>query len=439
MKDAVESGRVLPDSISKALRRNNSKAYNIIVIIILISLIALAAYLISDILSFRPDATHESTVSPLGSLGGGKNVSAENWQDKGMELLGQGRYNDSIACFDRAISINSSDSGALIGKGRALYGLGRYDEALKCYDQALMLNSSNGEAFYNKGLALLAMNRSNEAEVAFTRAESLGNWQNPMNSSNDTKKVSMMNNNSGTQANSSGKTPKLTPIIVDWASASSNEHSSVDEGYSYTSSPAKPEVAAKFTTNIEKANNAGNMSNNSINVSNNLPPVTANNTTENVSSEIFTNSSILDNASANVEENATALEKAGRSDNSSLSDNLSMNSTANLQNQAEGQSLTPSSTPPKKIRAPKAPKAPRKPLAPRANSKKQEVSRAASETAQPKSVGEIASSSAAQKPKDNQMNAKKQITKTPKTPTKPKPPKAPTPKSSSKAPKTKGA
>jgi hypothetical protein len=359
MKDTARSLGVLPDSIGKALSRSNSKVYNIITIIILISLIAIAAYLVSDILSFGPDSAHGGAFSALGMLFGGKNVSSENWQENGLELLEQGRYNESIECFDKALSINSSDTRSLIGKGKALYALGSYDEAIKCYDEALMINSSNGEALYNKGLALSAMKRYGEAEEAFDKAEGLGVGPNPMHSSNGTINASAKSDKTGSKASAGSKTPKITPIIVDWAAASSQEHSSVGEGYSSSRAPVKPKETAKPIADAEKANNSSsNASDSLINFSNNLlSPGSAINTTENVSSDILIN--------AGASENASVL------NNASAPDNLSDSQQANSQSLTDNPTPISSKVHDKNVKSLRTPK---KPTVPKTRSQKQSSS-----------------------------------------------------------------
>ena len=48
----------------------------------------------------------------------------------GQALLGQGRHDQSIDYFNRALKLNSDLKEAQIFKGMALYLAGRYDEAM---------------------------------------------------------------------------------------------------------------------------------------------------------------------------------------------------------------------------------------------------------------------------------------------------------------------
>lgn len=275
MKDAARSGRVLTGSFGKVLNRDNSRMYNIILIIILISLAAIAVYLVSDILSFRSGAAHEGTLFGLDHQNKGKIAMLESWQEKGVKLAQQGKYREAIECFDKAISENSSDYKALINKGKALYALDSYEEALKCYDKALLLKSSDGEALHNKWLALLAMKRFPPR---------------PANSSNSSTPQSAKSRQASIPVKAvttSGEASKdSSRIIIDWASVNSNEHSSLDEDYQHN-------TAAQSTK-------ADKNESNSSNVSYNLPANgSAINSTENSSIAIPKNISILDNSSDN--------------------------------------------------------------------------------------------------------------------------------------------
>jgi tetratricopeptide (TPR) repeat protein len=48
--------------------------------------------------------------------------------------------------------------------------MGRYEEAVAAYDQAVSLDPSFGKAWRNRGLSLALLNRTTEAEVSFQKA-----------------------------------------------------------------------------------------------------------------------------------------------------------------------------------------------------------------------------------------------------------------------------
>jgi tetratricopeptide (TPR) repeat protein len=93
-----------------------------------------------------------------------------DWYDKGNALLAQGKFEEAIQAYDRAIDLDHMDPDALINKGVALYHLRKYDEAVEAYDKAINIDSEKGDAWYNKGLSLVELGREAEAEEALNKA-----------------------------------------------------------------------------------------------------------------------------------------------------------------------------------------------------------------------------------------------------------------------------
>ncbi len=122
-------------------------------------------------------------------------------------MLGVGKSEEAITCFDKALKLNPNETNALYNKGNVLVKLGKfgdamnayqrllnidsrsvnvwvgkgnlhcyqdeYSEAVDCYDHALNIDSNLGYAWYNKGQALLRIDRSN-ARYCFDKAKKLG-------------------------------------------------------------------------------------------------------------------------------------------------------------------------------------------------------------------------------------------------------------------------
>ena len=80
----------------------------------------------------------------MGLFGFGKsnNEKCQDWISKGNALYEQGKFNESITCYDNAIKLDPKNSNAWYGKGLALESLGRYEEAEQCYDNARELEDS---------------------------------------------------------------------------------------------------------------------------------------------------------------------------------------------------------------------------------------------------------------------------------------------------------
>ncbi|HEV8594541.1 MAG TPA: tetratricopeptide repeat protein [Thermoplasmata archaeon] len=70
---------------------------------------------------------------------------------QGDQLVKEGRYEDALYHYDRAIRTGSKPASAWTSKGVALKRLGRLDEALKCHNAALKLDPENEIAWCNKG------------------------------------------------------------------------------------------------------------------------------------------------------------------------------------------------------------------------------------------------------------------------------------------------
>jgi tetratricopeptide (TPR) repeat protein len=79
--------------------------------------------------------------------------TASYWFEKGNELLESRSYEKAVQAYDEAISIDPEFAEALTAKGIALVGLGKYNDAIECFDKATDV-LEYAEAWNNKGLAL---------------------------------------------------------------------------------------------------------------------------------------------------------------------------------------------------------------------------------------------------------------------------------------------
>lgn len=65
-------------------------------------------------------------------------------------LFLEGRYEDTLEVYEKAIQINPEDYESWCGKGVALTRVERYDEAIAAFNQALRINSEYADAWYEK-------------------------------------------------------------------------------------------------------------------------------------------------------------------------------------------------------------------------------------------------------------------------------------------------
>lgn len=405
MRDAAETNGTFPESIRKALTQNNSRMHGILLIIILLSLTAIAGYLAYDILSYRSIGASDGSSSSL--QGKGNAMAADSWQVKGINLFEKGQYNESIACFDKAIAQNSTNSIAWRYKGKALYALGDYEGAIKSCDKALLLNSSDGEALYYKGISLMAMNRSDEARQAFVKAEKLGNWPNPLKSNSSS--------NASSPKASSKASDGPSKIVVNWALANSESHSSGGGSSDYYVAAPRAVAADKKVSDV-KSTVANNLSKNeSIHNQMKASNDTSNKSSKNIASldiaEI--NGSITENSSAGPTINAA--EGAGASKNKV---------------KKAGRSSPISPAKPKEIKSrinatKKSAASPTRPLAPKSINHGAPADNSASSTAKAEVTSAAKKTSKSSNPKPEASTSKKSM----KAPAKPTPPKAPSARS----------
>jgi len=93
-------------------------------------------------------------------------------------LAAQGKLDEAIRHYARALQLNPNYVAAHVNSGIALAAQGRLEEAIRYYGQALQLNPNSAEAHHNLGNALAAQGKLNEAVPHFQQALSLALAQN---------------------------------------------------------------------------------------------------------------------------------------------------------------------------------------------------------------------------------------------------------------------
>ena len=81
-------------------------------------------------------------------------VEGKNWLNKGNSLANLKKFEEAIACYDKTLSLDSTNWEAWGNKGNALSKLGKDEESIVCYTQAIRLNHEDWEAWGNKGFVL---------------------------------------------------------------------------------------------------------------------------------------------------------------------------------------------------------------------------------------------------------------------------------------------
>jgi len=91
-------------------------------------------------------------------------------QEEAFRLAQQGRMEEALDCYDRALATNPDSEVILNNKTIALISLGRYEEALACSRRASSVNPYSADIWINRGVALDKLGRPMEAIDALEQA-----------------------------------------------------------------------------------------------------------------------------------------------------------------------------------------------------------------------------------------------------------------------------
>ena len=93
----------------------------------------------------------------------------EQWLEEGKVLTFHAplRYEEALAAYEQAISLDTTDAEAYTGKGDTLYALKRYEEALSAYEQALGFDPTSASASNGRAISLVFLKRDEEALAAY--------------------------------------------------------------------------------------------------------------------------------------------------------------------------------------------------------------------------------------------------------------------------------
>lgn len=97
-------------------------------------------------------------------------VEAEAWNSKGLVLKASGRFTEALVCYERTLAVDSRRADVWCNKGAVFHGQGRPDEALSCFETATTLDPQDLKAWCNRGVALRAIGRVEEAIACYEKA-----------------------------------------------------------------------------------------------------------------------------------------------------------------------------------------------------------------------------------------------------------------------------
>lgn len=101
---------------------------------------------------------------------GEKKTILEELVKQGEEAANRHNFEESIRCFDKAISIDPTYDYSYGDKALILSKIGKFDEALVTYSKALELNPRNSITWYNNGLTYFSLKKFDDAIRCFDKA-----------------------------------------------------------------------------------------------------------------------------------------------------------------------------------------------------------------------------------------------------------------------------
>lgn len=104
----------------------------------------------------------------------GAELDAMHQNNKGVSLSKLARYEEAIACYDRALEFNPRLALARSNKGVALNELRRFSEGIACFNSAIALDDHFAQPWFNKGALFFELKRYGEALACYEKAQQLG-------------------------------------------------------------------------------------------------------------------------------------------------------------------------------------------------------------------------------------------------------------------------
>jgi protein O-mannosyl-transferase len=103
----------------------------------------------------------------------GRSDYAQAHANFGMALLQAGRVDDAVAEYQKALELRPDDAGFLAGLGTALMQRGRLDEAVAAFAKSVAIRPNVYDVHSNFGIALSRLGRLDDAAAEFLQALAL--------------------------------------------------------------------------------------------------------------------------------------------------------------------------------------------------------------------------------------------------------------------------
>ncbi|NJL58348.1 MAG: tetratricopeptide repeat protein [Desulfobacteraceae bacterium] len=116
-----------------------------------------------DVLSVKKKDITPNTLTP-------NTYPPEYYSRMGMTLQAEGRFDEAVAAFRKALEMKPDMADACGNMGNVYLAQGKVEEAIDCYRKVLTVKPDSFEAYNNMGNCYLRLNRYEEAMSAFQKA-----------------------------------------------------------------------------------------------------------------------------------------------------------------------------------------------------------------------------------------------------------------------------
>jgi tetratricopeptide (TPR) repeat protein len=124
---------------------------------------------ISTVFVLLPISTRAQTAPILIA----EQMSAKDFNNRGVDKLETKDYKGAIADFNQALRLDPKNAKAYFNRGFAYSSLENYQNAIEDYTKAIQMKPGDAEAFYNRGLAYSNLDNNKAAIADFEKAAQL--------------------------------------------------------------------------------------------------------------------------------------------------------------------------------------------------------------------------------------------------------------------------
>lgn len=99
---------------------------------------------------------------------------AAAYNSQGIIYIEEGKYDQAISEFNKAIEIDSSNAVSYFNRGLVYLGKGQFDEGISDLNKSIEINPSDGQTYYYRGRVYYLKKEYDKSWADVKRAQDLG-------------------------------------------------------------------------------------------------------------------------------------------------------------------------------------------------------------------------------------------------------------------------